>query len=106
MGLPPPPYSCRSGLSMCFLAHNHQSYNGPEAQPFRLTVEPRRIEGGEAVNITTLRQVSMEEALDERRLSVVLDETGTIMSVSHSPESLYGFPPGECLIPRAASGAG
>lgn len=94
MSSPPPPYSCRSGLAMCFLGGSHQSYNGPEAQPFRLTMEPRRVEGGEAVNITTMRQLSMEEAMDERRLSVVLDETGVVISVSASPESLFGFSPG------------
>ena len=79
---------------MCFLGSSYQCYNGPDAQPFRLTMEPRRVEGGEAVNTTTMRQLSMEEAMDERRLSVVLDETGIIISVSASPESLFGFSPG------------
>lgn len=78
-------------MSVCVSA---LTVNGPELQPLRLRMEPRRLEAGEGYTIAHVDKCTMSEAMDERRLVVVLDETGTVRSVSDTPQTLFGFVPG------------
>ncbi len=48
--------------------------------------------GHELLNTVALTRRTLEEALDERRLALVVDAGGTICSVGASPDALFGWP--------------
>ncbi|GAX73357.1 hypothetical protein CEUSTIGMA_g810.t1 [Chlamydomonas eustigma] len=86
-----PAFSCRSGVTVIL---NGQTDEGPVPKPYRLQVKPRKLEKlGEAVNIVQLLPSTMEKAMDERRLSLVMDQSGNITKVGGSPSALFGFDP-------------
>lgn len=68
--------------------------SGLELRPFRLKMETLRLEGSEGYCVAQVEPRAMSQALDERRLVVVLDEEGRVTSVSDSPHDLFGFDPG------------
>ncbi|GAX78754.1 hypothetical protein CEUSTIGMA_g6191.t1 [Chlamydomonas eustigma] len=95
------PYSCLSGVSVMLMASTD---DGLMPKPYKLKVKTSRREkrGGEAANIVYLEKISMDQAKDERCLSVQMDQDGTVCSVGGSPESLFGFLP-QNMIGRSIS---
>eukprot|EP00798_Chlamydomonas_sp_ICE-L_P028477 gene28477-31628_t len=102
----PPPYSCRSGLSMLLQGGQGDQLSqlrpkislgeAPLMFPFKLQMS-RRTWVDEVYHVMTLQHLSIEEALDERRLRLVMDENGTVSEVGDSPSSLFGFEPSTML---------
>ncbi|GAX73365.1 hypothetical protein CEUSTIGMA_g818.t1 [Chlamydomonas eustigma] len=87
----PPPYSCRSGLSVCLL---NATEEGPKPVPYRLQIKTRKQDKSEeSANIVALEKVTMEQAMDERRIKVITDQNGLITKVGNTSESLFGFDP-------------
>ncbi|GAX73363.1 hypothetical protein CEUSTIGMA_g816.t1 [Chlamydomonas eustigma] len=89
---PPPSYSCRTGLSVCLMATTD---NGPKPLPYKLQVKQRKQEKmGDTVNLVSLEKCTMEQATNERLLSVLTDQKGVITHVrGNTPPSLFGFNP-------------
>ncbi|PNH03659.1 Tiny macrocysts protein B [Tetrabaena socialis] len=91
----PPRHSCRSGLAVSLTAYSEQL--GPITKPFRLSMQPRLVGGGSGgakVHIVAMEEVSMEEALAERRLRLTLDLRGTITDTDETaPVGLFGVCP-------------
>ncbi|GAX73356.1 hypothetical protein CEUSTIGMA_g809.t1 [Chlamydomonas eustigma] len=87
-----PPYSCRTGLTVCLMAASDE---GPKPKPYKLRVKTKRSDkqAFESTHIVDLTASSMEQALDERRLSIVTDQMGLVIRVGGSPASLFGFDP-------------
>mmetsp|Transcript_29309 Transcript_29309/g.64857 ORF Transcript_29309/g.64857 Transcript_29309/m.64857 type:complete len:2212 (+) Transcript_29309:218-6853(+) len=85
-----PPYSCRSGLSVCLSAVG--SDGQAELRPFKLQVK-KRDAGGDLLHVVSLEPSSMEQALDERRLSLLVNGHGQVKQVGNSSASLFGFNP-------------
>jgi hypothetical protein len=85
----PPPYSCRSGLPVCFLAKTNE---GIQMLPFKLRVRKRE-ELGSVHHVVTMDECKWEHAFDQRRLSLMVDPLGKIVSASNTPHALFGFSP-------------
>ncbi len=90
-----PSFSCRTGLSVCLLANTDE---GLKPKPYKIKVKSRRLDKtGESANIVTIQPSSMEQAMDERRLLLKMNQSGIVTKVGASPESLFGFNPSEML---------
>ena len=63
----------------------------------KLRVQARRRDEGDICNIITFEKSSITQALDERRLSLIIDEHGTIFQVGGSAPALFGFDPGNLI---------
>ncbi|PNH12265.1 Tiny macrocysts protein B [Tetrabaena socialis] len=88
----PPPHSCRSGLAVSLVGYSEQQ--GPTVTPFRINIQHRLAASGSAkVHIVALEQVTVEEALSERRLRLTLDLSGTVTDIDAAPTELFGVDP-------------
>ncbi|EFJ44861.1 hypothetical protein VOLCADRAFT_94889 [Volvox carteri f. nagariensis] len=86
----PSPHSCRSGVTMVL---------GPTPktqQTVRLAIKSTD-ESGEQQHVVKVSPSTMSEGLDERRLRLTIDTSGTVTDVGHSPTSLFGFKPAALL---------
>lgn len=63
----------------------------------KLRVQARRRDEGDICNIITFEKSSITQAQDERRLSLIIDEHGTIFQVGGSAPALFGFDPGNLI---------
>ncbi|KAJ9517556.1 hypothetical protein QJQ45_025104, partial [Haematococcus lacustris] len=92
--LPPqvPRHSCRSGVAMMLQA---MGIDGPMHLPFRLR-SLRKKEDPKASNtlyVVGMEQVSLQQALDDRRLTLLVDYMGKVTRVGSASSSLFGFDP-------------
>ncbi|PNH00227.1 hypothetical protein TSOC_013962, partial [Tetrabaena socialis] len=93
----PPPASCRAGIS-----HALVSSNGVHV-PVRMKITGREI-GGVHMNIVRATRIPNEEALDERRLSITIDQHGHIVGIAATTPhhgmhltSTCGLPPASTM---------
>ncbi|GLC67718.1 hypothetical protein PLESTF_000598200 [Pleodorina starrii] len=91
----PSPHSCRSGVTMVL---------GPTPktqQAVRVAIKSTD-ESGEQQHVVKVSPSTLAEGLDERRLRITIDTSGTVTDVGQSPTALFGFKP-TALLGRSLS---
>ena len=89
----PPPYSCPLGYPVCFKTVPSNTIEQVRFVPVSLKMQKQEMGPGDICHTVHVKPLSIEEALDARRLKVIVNGHGTITSVGKSPASLFGFDP-------------
>ncbi len=71
---------------------NAHTPNGETAVPFRMSMKRKEVHGGrEPVTVVRLEEVTPEQMMAERRVKLVTDQHGVVLSVSAADKALFGF---------------
>lgn len=79
----PPPF--HATLDRCF--------TNSQQVPFKISVSTREQAGQEVQHVVLLQKLTWDEALALKRLSVTVDDAGTILNAVAGSTSLFGFRP-------------
>lgn len=78
--------SCRNGVPVVLVSSTKAHVS------CKLTVHTRDL-ADEVQHVVQVQCITLAEALDERRLSLIIDATGVIQSASSVPLALFGLKP-------------
>ena len=89
----PPAYSCPLGYPVCFKTVPSNTIEQIRLVPVSLKLQKQEMGPGDICHAVHVKSLTMDEALDERRLKIIVNGHGIITSVGNSPASLFGFDP-------------